>query len=472
MRIALIFCPFSHRKFEEDLECVSSNFGVYPPLGLAYAASILEKAGHNVIIIDANALKLSKEETLDRIKVFNPQLLGFMLTAYMFRLTLEWIKYLKKNTGLPVLVGNINVQLYPNETLSHDEINYGIIGPAHESLPKLISAMENKTDISQIEGICYKKDGKIIIKQPESFKEDFNNLPFPARHLLPNDKYCQFISKRKNFSILVTTKGCKYNCKFCYLTKIPYTERDVNNVIEEIEECYYKYNVREIDFFEASLVANRKRTIKICKELIKRKLNLEWSCRARVDEIDDELLKIMRKAGCRRIYYGIESGDQEILNKNSKGITLNQIKNAIRLTKKNKIKTLGFFMVGQVGDTKETVEKTIRFMKSLSLDYIQVGRTIPKPCSYLDNLLQQKTNKDYWRDYVLGKEEEKRIPTPWTELTEEEKFEAIKRMYKQLYLSPWYILKTLLSIRSFGEFKRYAKAGLKFVFGNQKVDLK
>lgn len=463
MRIALIFCPFSHRKFEEDLECVSNHFGVYPPLGLAYAASILEKAGHDVIIIDANALKLSKKETLNKIKAFKPQLLGFMLTTYMFRLTLEWIKYFKKDTGLPIVVGNLNVQLYPRETLSHNEIDYGIIGPAHESLPKLISAIENKTDISQIEGICYKNDGKIIIKLPESFKENFDNLPFPARHLLPNEKYFQFISKKKNFTIMITTKGCPSPCNFCFVNQVPYQERSVENVLEEIQECYNRYSIREIDFFEPSFTTNRNRVIKICDEIIKMNFDINWSCRARVDQVDEELLKKMKAAGCSRIYYGLESGDQSILKKINKNIALERIIETIKLTKKVGIKSMGFFMIGQPGDTKETALKTIKFAKSLPLDYVQFCRTIPKPCSYLDKKMQEATGRDYWRDFVLGKIDVQRLPTPWTNLTEKDKIKLTNKAYKEFYFRPKYIIKNIISIKSWHEFSRYLKASFEII---------
>jgi len=471
MRIALIFCPFTHKKFEEDLKVVSNEFGIYPPLGPAYAAAILEKVGHDVIIIDAHALKLTKEQTLRKINQFKPHLLGFMLTTYMFHDTLSWIKFLKQKTKLPIVVGNINVDLYPKETLSYKEIDYGIIGPAQKSLPLLASCLEKGKSIEKIQGLVFRKKDKIIINHPEKKVEDFNTLPYPARHLLPNDKYYQFISKRKNFTLLITTKGCPYKCKFCAVNKIPYTERDIKDVMKEIEECYYKYKVREIDFFEPTFTTNKKRVVKICDELIKRKLDLIWSCRARVEHVNDEFLKLMRKAGCRRIYYGIESGDQEILNQDHKGITLEQIRNAIGLTRKNKIMTLGFIMVGQIGETKENLEKTIRFVKELKLDYIQVGRTIPKPGTFLDNWLIKETGINYWRDYILGKVKEQRIPTPWTKLTEEEKLNAAKKMYQIQYLRPRYVLKTLLRINSFDEFKRYIRAGLNFL-GNQRIDLR
>lgn len=472
MKVGLIFCPFKHKKFEEDLKVVSDEFGVYPPLGLAYAASILREQNHEVTLIDAHALKLSKEETLERVKEFKPGMLGFLLTTYMFQDTLSWIRYFKKETKLPVVVGNINVELYPEETLSYEEIDYGIIGPAQESLPALLKCLEEGKSIEKIKGLAFRKNMEVIINPPEAKVEDFRTLPYPARDLLPNERYFQFISKRKNFTLIVTSKGCPYKCNFCAVNKIPYTERDIDDVMKEIEECYYRYNVREIDFFEPTFTCNRKRVIKICNELIRRKLDLHWSCRARVDHVDERLLKKMKLAGCKRIYYGIESGSEEVLKKEMKNITLEQIKHAIRITKKQGIKTLGFLMVGQPGETKEDLEKTIKLVKELKLDYIQVGRTIAKPGTDLHIASVQQTGYDYWKEYVLGNVEEKRSPSPWSLVSEQDKFNAAKKMYAIQYLRPGYIIKTLLQIKSIDELKRYIKAGLNFILGNQKIDLK
>ena len=202
MRVAIVFPPYNHKKFSENIETVDEEFGVYPPLGPAYASAILEKAGHEVILIDAKALKLSKEETLKKVVKFNPDLMAFMLTTYIFHQTLNWIKYLKERVNVPVVCGGLNLAYYPKETLTHKEIDFGIIGSARESLPLLVDAIENNKDFSRIKGICYRKKGKIIVNMPDSFHDEIDKLPFPARHLLPNEKYYQFISKKKNFTIL------------------------------------------------------------------------------------------------------------------------------------------------------------------------------------------------------------------------------------------------------------------------------
>jgi len=466
MKIAIIFPPYNHKKFSENLEVVDEEFGVYPPLGPAYAAAILEKVGHKVMLIDAKALKLSKEETLKKVVKFKPDLMAFMLTTYMFHQTLDWIKYLKKRVDVPVICGGLNLAYYPKETLTHKEIDFGIIGSARESLPKLVEAIENKKDFSDIKGICYRKNKKIIVNMPDSFHDEIDKLPFPARHLLPNEKYYQFISKKKNFTIILTAKACPFKCPFCPIGRMPYSERKVENVIKEIEECYKKYNVREIDFFTPTFTVNKKFVFEFCDELRKLRkkgIKIDWSCRSRIDTINEEMLKEMASVGCKRIYYGIESGNPKILKNIHKDIHLEQIKKTIELTQKYGIKALGFFMVGNPGETKESVENTIRFAKSLNLDYVQVMRTIAKPYTNLDDELKKKTGKDYWRDFILGKEKEKTLPNIWCDLSEKEINYYVKKMYIKLYLNPRYIIKTILKIESINELERYVRAGIKMV---------
>jgi len=470
MRIALIFPPYNHKKFEENIRVVSEEFGVYPPLNLAYVAAILERAGHEVILIDVNALKLSKIGVLRKIKEFNPDLLGFMLTTYMFHQTLDWIRYLKQNTGLLTLVGGINMLYYPREVLSHKEIDYGIIGSAKDSLPQFISALEQNKDFNKINGLCYRENNKIRINQPNLSIEDLDALPFPSRHLLPNNKYYSFISQRKNFTIALTSKGCPYPCTFCPIGKIPYTERDPNLVVDEMEECYNEYGVREIDFFTATFTINKKRVIELCKETKKRRLDIDWSCRSRVDTVNSKLLQEMASAGCKRIYYGIESGDPKSLRAINKNISLKQIEQVVKLTKKYGIKVLGFFMVGNPGETKSSIEKTINFAKNLKLDFIQVGRTIAKPNSHLDDEMKKRTGKDYWRDFVLGKEKERRLSNIWCDLTEKELEYYTKKMYTDLYFSPRYIFRTILKIKSLHELSRYVEAGIEMIFWNNNED--
>lgn len=440
---------------------VSREFTQPPPIGLAYAAAIAENAGHEAIIIDANYRPgLTKKQVLDRIRAFGADLLGFMLTAYMFRQTLDWIRYLKEKTGKPVVTGNILLDIYAAEIMTHSEIDYGVIGPAVRTLPALLKAIERNEQIGGMRGVCYRRGDDIIVNPPDTLREDFDILPFPARHLLPNHKYSTIISKKKNFTIMITSKGCTGKCGFCYIKNIPYSARSPERVVDEIEECNRKYGIREIEFFDPIFTLNKNRVIHICREIRKRNIKIAWACRARVDHMDEEMLDEMRAAGCRRIYYGVECGNQNILNNINKNITLKQVKDMIGLTKKRGILTLGFFLIGAPGDTVESIEETIKFALELDLDYAQFHKTMAKPAGVLYEQVKKYTGRDYWREYILGTAGEERLPSPWTEVSEEEIERLTVKAYRKFYFRPSRLFKIIAGIQSPEEFFRYVRSGI------------
>lgn len=461
MRIALVFPPYTHKIFSENLSTVDEEFCLAPPIILAYVAAILEQHGHKVKLVDARALNLSKEDTLKELNMFKPDLLGFRSESYHFHDALEWIRYLKQNLSIPVISGGVSLTLYPKETLSHPEIDYGVIGEAIETLPRLLRTLENGEDLSKIEKIAYKRDGNIIINPTVEKNIDFNTYPFPARHLLPNQVYYSFISQLKNFTIMLTNTGCPFRCSFCAIhPNTKYRTRSAKNVVDEIELCYREFGVREIDFFDAVLFLNKQRMLEIFNDIKRRRLRFEWSCRSRVDTVDEELLREAADAGCRQIYYGIESVDHRVLKAIKKDVDTQQIKQTIKWTKKYGIRAMGFFMVGNPAETKESTEATIEFAKHLGLDYVQVCRTIAKPGSELDKIMIERTGKDYWREHILGQKIEWRLPTPWSNLSEEELEKLTKRFYLKFYFRPIIIWNRISQLRSISELIRYVKVGL------------
>jgi radical SAM superfamily enzyme YgiQ (UPF0313 family) len=238
-----------------------------------------------------------------------------------------------------------------------------------------------------------------------------------------------------------------------------------------MEECFREYGIREIDIFDYDFTIDRDRTIAICREIRKRNLDILWACRSRVD-IDPELLGEMKEAGCGRIYYGIESGSQEILDRLNKGITLDQIRKTVKQTKDLGMRVLGFFLIGAPGETKETVKRTLRFAKELDLDYVQFSKCLAKPLTPLWKRMVKEEGKDYWRDWILAKESDRPLPRPWTELNNNE----IDRLAKWAYIAYHsrfpFLLKSSLRVRSLKEFKRKFLGYLNMVFSQESVSRK
>jgi radical SAM superfamily enzyme YgiQ (UPF0313 family) len=465
MRFALVFNPFKYKLHEENLRIVQKYFGMFPPLSLAWTAAIARQAGHETKIIDARTLKLSMEEVAQQLEAFKPDVLGFMMTTYMFQDTLQWIRFLKKRFNVPVVVGGYNLRVYPEESISHPEIDFGVIEHALDTIPQLFEALEYKRDFKDVCGLAYKENG--IIKTTRAKPVDFNAFPNPARDLLPNELYAEFPTERKNFTVMVTSLGCPYQCEFCEAGRTDFNPRSPEKVIAEIQECYDNYNIREIDIFDYDFTVDKKRVIEICNLIKHKKLDILWACRSRID-IDYETLQHMKQAGCGRIYYGIESGCQEILNKVNKGITLEQVRTTVKNTKQLGMKALGFFLIGAPGDTKKTVRQTVRFAKSLDLDYVQFSKCLAKPLTPLWKQMVEETGQDYWQDWILGKDGDKVLPRPWTELSNQEIDKLAKWAYVSFHYRFGFLLKAALKVRSLGEFKRKVLGLLEMLFSQEK----
>ncbi|MFC2140116.1 B12-binding domain-containing radical SAM protein [Candidatus Auribacterota bacterium] len=454
-KIALIFPPYKETRDTISVKENKKHLGKIPPLSLAYIAAILEAHNVDTLLIDASALALSKEECVRRLQEFSPDFLGFTLATYHFHHTLDWIRYLKNNIKVPIVVGGIHTSVYPKETLAHKEIDYLVIGDGEETLPELIKTLLNGSNISQIKGIAYKDQaGNVLLNEPRGSFNNIDLTPFPARHLLPNEKYFSLISHRKNFTAMMTSRGCPFNCIFCDNNTIKFRFRSPENVVDEMVECYDKYDIREIDIFDAAFTVKKDRAKKICEEMLKRQLDIIWSFRTRADLIDKELLTLLNRASCTRIYYGIESASPTILKNIKKEVSIERIKEVIWQTEKSGIEPFGFFMVGNIGETKETVAETIQLIKKLPLKYIQVASIYVPPNTELYDYLRDENQYDFWREYTRKGKLEGELPLYGTSLTRKEIDHYVKRMYLAFYLRPFQVLKIVLSIKSFEEFKR------------------
>lgn len=466
MRLAFVFNPFSYKVHEENLRVVQRYFGLFPPLSMAWAAAIARKAGHEVTIIDARTLRLSMPETAAILKKYKPDLLCAMMTTYMFPETLSWLNYLRAElhgAGIKakVLVGGYNLRVYPEESISHPGIDFGCVEHAYYTVPALLAALEaGREDLSAVPGLAWKRGGRAVVN-PHPQKIVFDDFPSPARDLLPNDLYAEFTTRRRNFTVMVTSLGCPYQCSFCEAGGCAYNPRSPLTVVEEMAECHDKYGVREIDIFDYEFTADRARVLEICRLMKERKLDIDWACRSRIDTADAGLLGEMYSAGCRRVYWGIEHGSPKVLKELNKGITPEQIKETIGASRRAGLENLGFFLVGVPGETRETVRQTVEFAKSLKLDYVQFSKLLAKPLTPLWKDMTAKTGRDYWKDWVLGKETDRELPRPWlTTINNEEVDRLAKWAYVRYHSRPLFLLKHTLKCRSFSEFLRKVLAYL------------
>ena len=463
MKIAFVFVPYRHKRFSENLRVVDDDFGVLPPINLGWAAAISESAGHEVMMVDAQAERLSIDVTIERLRAFGAEAVGFYFSTYMFHDTLAWARKIRAALGVPILAGGINVGLYPAETMSHPEIDVALNGQAYESLPRLLDALARGDEPAGIPGACYRKGDELVMVPPDTRLRAFAKYPFPARHLLPNERYYSITSQLRNFTVLLTQMGCPQKCSFCPISRVPYQARSVDSVLAEVDECVQRYDIHEIDFFDADFVVARRRAEAICRGLIERKYPLEWSCRACVDSLDRDMLRLMADAGCRKVYIGIETANPESLRLMNKHLEISRVHQVIRDAQEVGIHPLGFFMTGVPGESRESLRSTIRYSVSLGLDYAQFSRTIAKPGTGLHDEVVRATGIDYWREWVLGRMPERRLPNPWTELTDREIELWTQIAYLTFYFRPTYLGKAMLRFRALDETVRSVRTAARML---------
>ena len=357
-------------------------------LGLAYIAAFLEDNKHNITVIDAEATDMDIGAVVQTTIETNPKVVGVTTTTPLLHIVLNILRELKiHNPNIYTFIGGPHVSALPKETLveNKDFVDFVIFGEGENSSLEIVNSIENGTIFSKpIDGVGYiDKSGNIVIGSKRELEKNLDNFPFPARHLYNMNLYVDNTKfGTENYIMLVSSRGCIGQCTFCgsqttWGRQVRF--RSAQNVIDEIKYCTEQFGIYNFVFCDDTFTLQKKHTIDICKEIIKLPYKLKIFCSSRADTICEERLKWLKRAGCYCITFGIESGDDDIIKLMKKNITTETIKHAVAITKEAGIDVHGSFIIGNIGDTKETIEKTIKFASSLNLDQIQFTILVPLP---------------------------------------------------------------------------------------------
>ena len=456
-KVFLIYPPSPVLNREDRCQQPVKDLIVIPPLpptDLMYLAAVAEECGFDAKIKDyglgGNFLNDFLEYAPDYLvaNVAMPTFKSDMEALSRAKELLPSVKIIVK--GAPFLTYNTNV------TYENPFISYVIMGEAEYTLKDILNGVPD----NEILGICYTNDNMQAIKnEPRPFIENLDTLPFPARHLVDNSLYRR-PDNGKIQAVIKVSRGCPYHCFFCLATPVAgevVRKRSAENIIAEIRECVEKYNIKNFIFWSDIFNIDRNWTIDLCKKIIESGLKITWSANTRANTMDDEMAHIMYEAGCRLCSIGVESGSQEILDKIGKKITLDDIRKTVKILKKNKIKIYNYFVIGLPWETEETVKETINFAIELDSNFISFYTANPLPgTKYFVYAMMNRLitgEPDFTNSYY---EPVVRTHT----LSKEKIFELHKKAIKKYYLRPKFILKTLLGLRSFAEFKNYTMAGI------------
>jgi anaerobic magnesium-protoporphyrin IX monomethyl ester cyclase len=436
-------------------ESLNEVQGIYPPLGLAYIAANLEKNGFQVKVLDVQALNLLSSEAKKAIAQEKADIVGIACMTPNFQGVLEAARFAKES-GAIVVLGGPQISTYPEESVGFDFVDYAIEGEAEEAFVELAKAIKERRPVDSIGGLIYKKDGEIRSNGPVIIA-DLDSIPQPAWHLLPMQKYKCIIAE-KPFMTMITSRGCPYQCGFCFKSDSDRINRRHNpkRIVDEIESCIKRYNIREVMFYDDTFTLKREHVEAICNEIIRRKIKIKWEAPTRLNVVDENLLRLMKKAGCFRLRYGIESGDPRILKVMNKGISLDLALRVFRLTRKVGIQRFAYFIIGYYSDTEESIRRTIDFAKKLDPDWVMFTAATPLPKTNLFDLCVKDglVDENYWLDFMKGKNDGRMSYL----VKDTDKW--IKQAYKEVYLRPSFVINKLLHTRSLYELMNYLKGAI------------
>jgi radical SAM superfamily enzyme YgiQ (UPF0313 family) len=368
-----------------------------PPLGLSYLAATLEKEGFDVEILDNYLLEKPIDYIKQRVSDINPKMVGITCSSVTYQQSIETAKAIKEiHPSCKVVMGGPHPSCMPESMLTHPEIDYVVLGEGEQALVELSKSIlkENTKNVKNVPNLAYRENGKIV-KTPLRFIDNLDQVPYAARHLLPihlYDRTIEFLEVTPVDTMNII-RGCPYECIWCNVNQIfgkKARSFSPQRVIGEVNYLVSEYGTKGIYFVGDLFTLYKDKTEKICELIKKYKLDIEWVCDTRVDLVSRELLRTMRDAGCKTIWFGVESGSPKILKKIKRGFNFQQVEKAFRLCKQERINTACSFMLGIPGETLRDMEATLKFAKKLNPDWCQFNIIIAYPgCTLYEEIIRE-----------------------------------------------------------------------------------
>jgi len=419
-----------------------------PYISQAMLGAMLGNEGIQVKILDLSTLKKNHKLTLNKvIREFKPTHVGVTFTTPLTNEAYYIAQLIKEiDKDIILIAGGVHPTCMPLEVLKKSKFEVCVIGEGDETIVEVVNNYDS--DYSKIKGIAYKtENGKIVETAQRDLIQDLDSLPFARWDLYDLNKYktSPLTSRASPVGAIETSRGCVFACTYC--NKKTFSRRfrmkSAKRVVDEIEHML-ESGFKEIHIWDDMFTTNLVRAKNICDEIIKRNLKFPWclACGIRVDIVDEEFLRKAKEAGCYSVYFGVESGDDQVLKDIDKRITTDQVKKAVKIAKEVGLEATGFFMIGLPTDTKKTINKTIDLAKSLPLDYAKCTILVPYPETKIYEEWEKEgfiISKD-WSKYNFHTAS-KVYNHP--NLTWEELDGYYHQFYRKFYFNPKYIARKL-----------------------------
>ncbi len=461
MKVLLVSPPYPKDKiFRKSMKHLGA---ILPPLGMAYVAAVLESDGFTVKCIDGPAQATVEgygyEELEEDIRAFAPDIVGITAStsqADYVKICLDLVK--NQNSRCTTILGGTLISAAPQDLLKFPKADYGVIGEAELCISQIMKKIEHKEKVEGSEGLVWRMGNDVKFIKASTIM-DIDKVPMPARHLLRMELYRPSPAnyRRLPATTIMTSRGCPYSCIFCSRPTEgrAFRPHSAKRVVDEIELLVKQFGIKDIQIFDDTFTMIPQRTVDICNGIIERGLDVSWNCMTRVDKVDEELFRLMKKAGCYEVGFGIESGSDRVLKFIKKSLTVEQVRQAAKWAKAAGIDIRGFFMIGFPTETREEILQTIEFAKELDVDVAQFMVATPFPGTELWEIAKQygKVNDEDWNSFTFYAPD--KLPFSSNILEDKEVIALYKHAIRSFYLRPKYILHQLMKLRTFDDIQRY-----------------
>ncbi len=460
MRVWLINPPLALREASRIGAIGRNLFYNSPPLGLAYIAAVLEREGHRVALSDAAIEGLDLDGLVARGRELAPELIGLTATTLHFEEASRVARALGRALpGVTIGLGGPHINALPELLLDHPEFDFGVLGEGELTTRDVARAMEGGEDWDDVPGTIRVRDGELVRAPTRPPIEDLDELPLPARHLLPIASYRPMPNDQRELpkASAISSRGCPFQCIFCDKGVFGHGYRSLGpaRIVEEIHHLEERYGVRDIAFVDSTFTPTRERIEGVLDAMEADPPRATWTCSCRANLLDEGLLRRMRALGCWRIRIAIESGDDEILARIRKGITRDQFAHTVHTAARLGFQVKAFFMVGHIGESADSIERTITFAESLPLADVTVQINTPlrgtpqyEICREHGTLLESDEGRPSFFEPVF-------VPRG---MTADQLLAAQRSFYRRFYLRPQVIWRQLRTVRRPTDLTKFLRA--------------
>jgi anaerobic magnesium-protoporphyrin IX monomethyl ester cyclase len=417
----------------------AEKLGIFPSLSLAGLAAWVRQNGFPVQLIDLHVENIFPTNASTRVQDFDPHIVALTAKTLGWPAVIEIAQMIR--VACPkalIVVGGPHLSIYPKESLSWDCFDLAVVGDGEDTLLEICERIESGSEWTDILGTYARlPSGDVVKNPPRPLSKDINKYPMTGWDLINLDNY-HCLTLLKPFATMVTTRGCPWHCGYCsqvYSEKLRF--RDVGLVVDEMEYLEKYHGIREIVFFDETFTIGKRRMRAFSEEVLRRNLSVKFNIRARVDTIDRETVRLLKRAGLRSIHMGVEAGTDRVLKIMNKQITRAQTQEAFRVCREEGVDTRGYFMVGYYDATHEDVDEMINFASGLGLDWASFSVATALPATDLYRIAQERgyVDGDFWRQYTI--DGGGAIPQLETETFSAEQLRAYRtKAYMKFYLRP------------------------------------